>query len=89
MQRVFSMNNLIIGIIGLICIVFYSMGIITTTLLGSIQLETYTANDFRDFGASLLTLFELAVVNDWNLTMYEFVKALNHDTSIQFFFAGW
>ena len=48
----------------------------------------YRGNDFRDFSAALLTLFELAVVNDWNLTMKAFVQAMG-DKHVRFFFVGW
>jgi len=70
--------------------VFYSTAIFTVGVLGDVRLapEDYRGNDFRDFAAALLTLFELAVVNDWNLTMKAFVAATG-TKQVRFFFVAW
>jgi len=48
----------------------------------------YVANDFRTFAHSLLTLFELMMVNDWNATMGAFY-AYTGDSFVHFFFIFW
>jgi len=70
--------------------VFYSTAIMVVGVLGGVRLapEDYRGNDFRDFSAALLTLFELAVVNDWNLTMKAFVQAMG-DKAVRLFFVSW
>ena len=77
------------SIMAILCL-FYSVAIVVVGVLGSIRLsaDEYQANDFRDFVAALVTLFSLAIVNDWNLTMEAFVHATGTKL-VQIFFITW
>ncbi|KAH9260182.1 hypothetical protein BASA81_001351 [Batrachochytrium salamandrivorans] len=75
------------SICAILCI-FYSVALCMVGLLGKYRLEEYNANDFRDFVAALVTLFELAVVNDWNVTMAGFVVATGTKW-VEVFFVSW
>ena len=77
------------SITAILCL-FYSIAIVVVGVLGSIPLsaDEYQANDFRDFVAALVTLFSLAIVNDWNLTMEAFVHATGTKL-VQIFFIIW
>lgn len=76
------------SICAILCI-FYSVALCMVGLLGQYRLDEYHANDFRDFVAALVTLFELAVVNDWNVTMAGFVAATGTKWVEVFFVAWW
>jgi len=71
--------------------VFYSTAVTVVGVLGNVRLspEKYRANDFRDFSAALVTLFELSIVNDWNSTMAAFVEATQTKVVRIFFIAWW
>jgi hypothetical protein len=73
----------------ILCI-FYATAIMIVGLLGNVRLSPndYKANDFRDFSAALITLFQLSIVNDWNATMQAFVTATGFE-SVRIFFVCW
>mmetsp|Transcript_16351 Transcript_16351/g.28270 ORF Transcript_16351/g.28270 Transcript_16351/m.28270 type:complete len:882 (+) Transcript_16351:1154-3799(+) len=74
-----------------VMLVFYYMfAIVGMGLFGHITLgkEYYQVNDFQTFAQSLLTLFELMVVNDWNVTMKGFYVATGNAWS-QLYFIVW
>lgn len=75
------------SVCAILCI-FYSTAILAVGVLGEFRLHRYAANDFRDFVAALVTLFELAIVNDWNETMASFVESTGTKW-VQLFFVAW
>ncbi len=62
---------------GCLGVFYYIFAIIGVGLFGDVRLENgaYVANDFADMWSSCMTLFELMIVNDWNVTMATWVSA--------------
>jgi len=69
---------------------YYLFAIVGMGWFGHISLspQNFKANDFQTFGASLLTLFELMMINDWNVTMKNFYDATKNPWS-QLYFVTW
>ena len=61
-------------------------GRIRTDVAGQPNVE-YALNNFNDFGSALVTLFELLVVNNWNVIMDQAVAVSNDWARI--YFVSW
>jgi len=87
-------------LLGMMMTVFFLFAAFGEHLFGGMIYETnphlngtafaanaYWPNNFNDFGSSLVTLFELLVVNNWHIIMDGFVEASGTGVARLFFYA--
>ena len=77
--------------VGVVFLFFFGFGVVGNGLFGDLVLPLVErrANEFHDFAGALLTLFELAVVNNWNFTMDSYFRAGGERRWIQAYFVAW
>ena len=68
---------------GCLLVFYYFFGIVGVGIFGGIELPTsqYVGNSFVDLWSAFMTLFELMIVNDWNVTMATWVAATGTEWS--------
>ena len=53
------------------------------------EFNLYFSNNFEDFWSSLILLWDLLVVNNWHVFLYEFGKEISTWTQVIFCFNYW